>query len=130
MDLVKRHSMSHRRRLEGLLSLVLVLLVLSLVLDVPGLAAAAAVVAFIALASTAGSTLLSAAWWGLTGLVGRLVSGLILALIFFLVVTPVGLLRRLLGKGPAALRPLPAGREPALEKREHVYGPQDFEHPW
>lgn len=122
--------MSHRRRLEGLLSLVLVLVVLSLVLDVPGLAAGAAVVAFIGLASAAASTLLSAAWWGLTSLVGRLVSGAILALIFFLLVTPVGLLRRLLGKGPAAMHPLPAGREPALEEREHVYGPQDFEHPW
>ena len=130
MDLVKRHRMPHRRRLEGLLSLVLIFVVLSLVFDIPGLAGAAAAVAFVGLASVAASTLLSAAWWGLTGLVGRLVSGVILTMIFFLLVTPVGLLRRLLGKGPPALRPLPAGKKPALEVRNHAYDPTDFEEPW
>ncbi|MFH1531183.1 MAG: hypothetical protein ABIK09_10685 [Pseudomonadota bacterium] len=129
MELLER-TMPHRRRLEGLLSLALVLLVLSFVLDIRQLAAAAAAVIFLGLASVTLSSLLSAAWWGLTGLIGRLVSGTLLTLVYVVMVTPVGLLRRLLRRGPPSLRPLPRGETPALEVRDHTFGPTDFEKPW
>jgi len=129
MDLFERPR-THRRRLEGLLSLVLVLLVLRFVLDVRQLVIAAAAVVFLGLASETVSSFLSAAWWGVTGLIGRLISGILLSLIYFVVVTPVGLLRRLLRKGPPSLQPLARGKDPALEVREHTFGPADFERPW
>jgi hypothetical protein len=130
MDWIDRYRMPHRRRLEGLLSLVVVLLVLRLILDVPQLVVAAAAVAFLGLASVVVSTLLSAAWWGLTGLIGRVVSGTLLTLVWLLVVTPMGFARRLLGKGPPSLRQLPKGGIPSLEVRDHPFGPADFEKPW
>ncbi len=129
-ELVNRHRMTHRRRLEGLLSLGLVLLILSIVLDLRQLVTAAAVVIFLSLASETISTLVSAAWWGLTGLIGRVVSGVLLALVYFIIVTPMGLVRRLFGQGPPSLRPLPRDGEPALEVRDHPFGPADFERPW
>jgi len=122
--------MPHRRRLEGLLSLVVVLLVLRFVLGVQALAVAAAAVAFLGLASVVVSTLLSAAWWGLTGFVGKIVSGILLSLVWLLVVTPMGLARRLLRKGPPSLRPLPKDGVPSLEVRDHPFGAADFEKPW
>lgn len=130
MEWYDRIRMPHRRRLEGLLSLVVVLLVLRFVLDLQHLAVAAAAVAFLALASEHVSTVISAAWWGLTGLVGRVVSGVLLTLVWLLIVTPMGLARRLLGKGPASLRPPAKDRAPALEVRDHPFGPADFERPW
>ena len=126
----RRFEMPHRRRLEGLIGLVLVLLILSFVLDLRALSIAAAVVAFISLASVKLSTLLSAGWWGLSERMGRTISGIFLTLVFLIVVTPIGLLRRGLRKGPRALRPLPRNQEPTLEVREHTFGPADFERPW
>lgn len=130
MGFIDRLRMPHRRRLEGLLSLALVLLALSFVFDLRALAAAATVVIFLSLASETISTLISAGWWGLTERSGHLVSGILLSLIYFVIVTPMGLLRRLLGKGPPSLRPLPRGQAPALEHREHAFGPGDFDKPW
>ena len=51
MEWFERIRMPHRRRLEGLLSLVVVLLALRFLLDVQHLTIAAAAVAFLALAS-------------------------------------------------------------------------------
>ncbi len=130
MEWFERIRMPHRRRLEGLLSLVVVLLALRFLLDMEHLTIAAAAVAFLALASLHLSTIAAAAWWGLTGLVGRLVSGLLMTLVWLLIVTPMGLLRRLLGKGPASLRPPARDVSPALEVRDHPFGPADFERPW
>ncbi len=130
MAWIDRYEMPHRRRLEGLLSLVVVLLVLRFVLDVPALAVAAAAVAFLGLASVLVSTLLSAAWWALTGFIGSVVSGVLLSLVWLLIVTPMGLARRLLGKGPPSLRPLGKDAVPTLEVRDHPFGAADFEKPW
>lgn len=130
MGLFQRFEMPHRRRLEGLIGLVIVLLILSFVFNLHALSVAAAVVAFIALASVKLSTLVSAAWWGLSELIGRTISGLFLTLVFLTIVTPVGLLRRGLRKGPRSLKPLPRNEEPTLEVREHAFGPTDFERPW
>ena len=43
---------------------------------------------------------LAIVWFGLARFIGNIVSMLVLGLLFFLVVTPIGLIRRLAGKDP------------------------------
>jgi hypothetical protein len=121
--------LTDRRRLEALLSLTLVLLALSLILDATALAAAGAVPAMLALAAAGPSRSLATAWLALTRVLGRGVSNVLLTLVYLAVVTPAGLLRRALGATP---RPLRRGGDdpPALDVREHAWGPDDLLHPW
>jgi hypothetical protein len=57
---------------------------------------------------------------------GHLNAWIFLGAAFLLVLTPLALLRRLVGQSPAAFRPGP----PRWVVREHRWGPSDLEHPW
>jgi hypothetical protein len=58
------------------------------------------------------------------------VSRVLLALVFFGLVTPVGILRRLAGKDPLKLRAFKAGEESALLDRNHTFTASDLERPY
>jgi len=68
------------------------------------------------------------AWNKLSLLLGRISNTLLLTLIFFLVLTPMGLFRRLLGKG-GMLR-VPEGQKSNFTDREHSFTKQDLENVW
>jgi hypothetical protein len=53
---------------------------------------------------------LNAAWSKLGSLLGAIVSPLVMALLFYLIVTPTGFLMRLTGKDTLRLRRIPKGR--------------------
>jgi len=67
-------------------------------------------------------------WSKLSLLLGWICNTLLLTLIFFLVLTPVGLFRRLLGKG-GMLRVLEEQRSNFTD-REHTFTEQDMENVW
>ena len=69
-------------------------------------------------------------WFGLSHLLGTLVSKILLSLVFFVVVTPVGLLRRLFGKDTLQLKVFKASKESAMVIRNHIYVPGDIEKPY
>ena len=69
-------------------------------------------------------------WFGLTNLLGAVVSRLLLALVFFLVVTPIGLLRRLLGKDTMQLGTFKSGRASVMHVRNHTFTGRDLEQPY
>lgn len=63
-------------------------------------------------------------WMGLSYILGRIFSPVMTALIFFLMVTPIGLLLRLFGRDPLRLRRPPKvssyfAEHPDLSDREH-----------
>jgi hypothetical protein len=68
------------------------------------------------------------AWNKLSLLLGRISNTVLLTLIFFLVLTPVGLFRRLLGKG-RMLR-VREGQKSNFTQREHSFTKQDMEQVW
>ena len=69
-------------------------------------------------------------WFGLSDLLGSVMSQVLMAVLFFSVVTPVGLLRRLLGKDSLKLRAFKASNESSLTVRNHIFTAQDIEKPY
>jgi len=54
----------------------------------------------------------------------------LLSILFFLVITPIGVLRRLFGKDSLKLRDFKASRDSATVERNHVFTAQDIEKPY
>ncbi len=69
-------------------------------------------------------------WFGLSHLIGALMSRLILSLIFFLMVMPVGLVRRLMGKDSLNLRRWKKDRESVYMKRDITFAKDNIEKPY
>jgi hypothetical protein len=69
-------------------------------------------------------------WFGLSRLLGSVGSRVILTIIFFVVVTPIGLVRRLLGSDALRLRAFKAGRASVMQERNHTFIGKDIENPY
>ena len=69
-------------------------------------------------------------WFGLSDLLGGTVSKILLSILFFGVVTPIGILRRLFGKDSLKLRAFKASEESAMMVRNHAFVGQDIEKPY
>lgn len=69
-------------------------------------------------------------WFGLSHLLGRLMTTLLLTGLFFLVVTPVGVLRRWLGHDPMRIRAANRQGDSAFSQRQHQFTPADLERPF
>ena len=63
-------------------------------------------------------------WKKLSLLLGKVSNGVLLTLIFFLVVTPMGLMRRI-GK-----KQFDPGAKSNFAERDHLFGKEDFERVW
>jgi polyferredoxin len=60
-------------------------------------------------------------WFGLSKLLSIVSPAIILGILFFLVVTPVGLLRRLLGKDSMKLKQFKKDKHSVMIDRDHLY---------
>jgi hypothetical protein len=69
-------------------------------------------------------------WFGLAHLLGAVVSRVLLAAVFGLVVTPIGLLRRALGNDSLRLRAFKAGDESVMVVRNQTFTARDLERPF
>jgi hypothetical protein len=69
-------------------------------------------------------------WFGLAHLLGAISSRILLTLVFGLVVTPIGVLRRALGKDSLRLHAFRAGDESVMVVRNHTFTPGDLENPY
>jgi hypothetical protein len=69
-------------------------------------------------------------WLGLSHLLGTVMSKILLSILFFGVVTPIGILRRLLGKDSLKLRAFKASEESVMSVRNHMYVGRDIEKPY
>ena len=67
-------------------------------------------------------------WFGLSELLSIVSPAIILAIIFFLIVTPVGLIRRLLGKDSMRLKQFKKDKRSVMIDRNHLYTESDFLH--
>jgi hypothetical protein len=66
-------------------------------------------------------------WMKLSEILGAIMSRVLLTVIFFLFIMPLGFISRMLGKNDLILTP----SEPSFFKvRDHVYTKEDLEHPW
>lgn len=63
-------------------------------------------------------------------LVGSALSKILLTLVFFIVLTPIALLRRALGHDPMVLKKWKEGNESVFKARDHTYIPEELEQPF
>ena len=69
-------------------------------------------------------------WLGLSDLLGAVVSRILLSIVFFVVVVPIGVLRRLAGKDSLKLRAFKAGKDSVMVERNHTFVGRDLERPF
>lgn len=73
---------------------------------------------------------LAGLWFGLSHLLGAIVSRIILTLLFFLLVTPVGLIRRWAGADTLQLKKWKKDRSSVFIERQGAIKPQDLLNPY
>jgi hypothetical protein len=69
-------------------------------------------------------------WLGISGIMGSIVSKVLLLVIYFVIVLPVALWRRLLGKDSLLLKGFKKSNESVMRSRNHVYEAADLEKPF
>ena len=69
-------------------------------------------------------------WWNFAHALGNVVSTIVLAVSFYLVVAPMAFLRRLIGRDPMALKKWRRGDESVFIERNHVYTADDLRNPY
>ena len=69
-------------------------------------------------------------WFGLSHLLGTIVSRILLTLVFFVIVTPIGLFRRLLGIDSLKLKKFRQGNESVMKTRNFTFSRNEIEKPF
>ena len=69
-------------------------------------------------------------WFGLSAVLGAVMSKVLLSIIFFLVLTPMGLMRRIGGKDPMRMRQFKKGEDSVFRVRDHAFVAADIEQPY
>ena len=69
-------------------------------------------------------------WLGLSRILGAVVSKIVLSVIFLVVVSPLALLRRAMGKDSLKLRMFKASDESVMLERNHLFVGKDIEQPY
>jgi hypothetical protein len=69
-------------------------------------------------------------WFSLSNLLGTIVSKILLSVVFFIVVMPIALLRRLLGKDTLLLKKFKGGNGSVMKTRNHTFMAADLEKPF
>lgn len=69
-------------------------------------------------------------WLGVSYLLGTIVSRIILTMVYFVVVTPIGLFRRMLGIDSLKLNKFKNGRESVMEIRDITFSRNEIEKPF
>ena len=69
-------------------------------------------------------------WFALSTALGTVVSKVILSVLFFVIVMPIGLARRVLGKDSMQIKGWKKGKESVFRVRDHRFKAKDLEHPY
>jgi NhaP-type Na+/H+ and K+/H+ antiporter len=69
-------------------------------------------------------------WLGLTNLLGMVVSKILLSVVYIVVLLPVGLVRRMMGKDSLALKQFKKGNDSVMINRDHQFSGNDIIHPY
>jgi hypothetical protein len=69
-------------------------------------------------------------WFGLGNLLGAVVSKILLSVIYLVVVLPMAIFRRAIGKDPLLLKKFKKDRESVMKNRHHLFRAGDLEKPY
>lgn len=112
------------------LALVLILLIIEYIKRPGWLVIAAMAALILAMTWPAVFRPLGKAWFGFSHFLGTIISKIILSIVFFLVVTPVGFIRKAFGVDPMKTGLWKKGDASVLIERNHHYVKEDIEKPY
>ena len=69
-------------------------------------------------------------WLGFSELLGAVMSRVLLSIVFFAVVTPIAIFRRLAGKDSLKLHAFKTGKDSVMVERNHTFVGRDLEKPY
>jgi hypothetical protein len=69
-------------------------------------------------------------WFGLSHFIGTFLSKIILSIVFYTIITPMGLLRQILGKDSLMLKKFKKGTDSVFVERNHTYKSEDILKPY
>jgi hypothetical protein len=123
-------KVSRAQAVDTGMALVLACLLLGLFRERPGWFAAAA--ALLVLNMTVPALFKPAArvWLGLAHVLGSVMSRVLLTVVFCLVVTPMGLARRAMGRDSLRLRQFKKDDSSVFQVRDQAFTAKDLEHPY
>ncbi len=132
--MIKRESDSREMKLQQArdtgMAMVLICLLVMLVISRPWLLHLAIGVLVVNMTRPQLFSPVAKVWFGLSRLVGAVMSRLILSVIFFTVVTPIALIRRLAGADPLQLKKWRKSSSSVFTERHQTFTPLDLERPY
>jgi hypothetical protein len=123
-------STSRDRSRDTGLALVLLLLLAQLATGRRALTTAAVIALVVTMTAPLIFRPLSVVWFGLSHLLGTVMSKVLLTAVFALIVTPIGVVRRLLGHDSLRLRGFKAAGTSVMHQRHHLFQPGDLDKPY
>ena len=126
----RRKSMSGDQCRDTGMALVLMCLLVILAQPLRWITVAAIVLLVLTMLRPQLLSPLARIWFGATNLLGKGVSSVILTLMFFLVVTPVGLIRRAMGADAMRKKQWRRDSSSVFVVKEHIYTAADLEQPF
>ncbi len=69
-------------------------------------------------------------WLGLSNLLGAVMSRILLSILFFILVTPIGVFRRIIGNDSLKIKKWKKDRASVFQVRDHAYQPKDIDKPY
>lgn len=69
-------------------------------------------------------------WLGLSNFLGTIMSKILLTFLFFILVTPTGIFRRIIGKDTLQLKKWKDGSASVFQVRDYLYKPKDIDKPY
>jgi len=122
--------MSKEQSRDTGMAMTLILLLLSIFLEKDGLVVFAVLALLVAMTVPSLFSPVAVVWLGFSHILGNIVSKILLSLVFVLLVTPMGLLRRLLGKDVMQLKKFKLDTKSVMVERNHLYTAKDIEKPY
>lgn len=123
-------EMNHVKDRDAGLALSFLLLIIWLVMRSPGLVYAAMCVLLLTMIWPPFMRPFAWLWFGLSIVLGKVVSTILISLIWLIFVVPVGTIRRLSGKDPLILGSWRKNQESCFVTRNHTYTAEDLKHPY
>ena len=112
------------------LALVLILLIIEYIKRPNWLTVAAMTVLVLVMTWPSLFKPLARIWFGFSHILGGVVSKVLLTIVFFVVVTPIGLIRKVFGADPMKLSIWKKSTDSVLVDRNHSYTKEDIEKPY
>jgi len=128
-ELFKRDVTKDQSRDTGM-AMVLLLLILSIILKRKDFVSGAIIALVVNMIAPLVYWPVAVVWLGFSHLLGTITSRILLTIVFLVVVTPIGLVRKMFGRDALNLKAFKGSEESAMICRNHKFVGEDIENPY